>query len=164
MKRVLAVAVAMVAVVSFAACGGGGEDDAADAPTTTVEVTTTAPFEAGKAEADIRTLYATFFNDKTPTDEAVKLLEDGESLRAAIEQQRASGAATGLSTTVKTVQFQSETLASVNFDILLKGAVVAANTKGEAKFIDGRWKVNKALFCTLLGLAGQTPPACASKS
>jgi flavin reductase (DIM6/NTAB) family NADH-FMN oxidoreductase RutF len=35
--------------------------------------------------------------------------------------------------------------------------------RGQAKFIDGTWKVNKALFCTLLGLAGQTPPACAQQ-
>ncbi len=163
MKRVLAVGAACVAVVSLAACGGGDDDDSASATTTTEAAVTTsaAPFEAGKAEADIRALYATFFNDQTPTDEAVKLLEEGESLRSAIEEQRKSGAATGLSTSVKSVQFQSETLADVNFDILIKGAVVAPNTKGQAKFIDGGWKVNKALFCTLLGLAGQSPPACA---
>ena len=163
MKRVLVVGAAcIIAVMSLAACGGGGDDEASDATTTTEAVTTTAaPFEATKAEADIRALWAKFFNDQTSTDEAVKLLEEGESLRSAIDEQKKRGAAAGLTTDVKSVQFQSETLAAVNFDILLKGAVVAPNTKGEAKFIDGTWKVNKALFCTLLGLAGQTPPACA---
>jgi hypothetical protein len=162
MKRVLAVGATLLAVLALAACGGGGDDDNASATTTTEAPTTTAaPFEASKAEADIRATWATFFNDATPTDEAVKLLEEGESLRAAIDEQKKSGAAAGLTTNIKTVQFQSETLADVNFDILLKGAVVAPNTKGQAKFIDGTWKVNKALFCTLLGLAGQTPPACA---
>jgi hypothetical protein len=164
MKRVLAVGVAMVAVVSLAACGGGDDGKAADSPTTTAEVTTTVPFEAGKAEADIRALYAKFFSDTTTVDDAVQLLEEGESLRSALEQQKSSGAAKGISSTVKTVQFQSETLADVNFDILLNGKVVAANTKGQAKFIDGSWKINKALFCTLVGLAGQNPPACAAKS
>jgi ABC-type glycerol-3-phosphate transport system substrate-binding protein len=164
MKRVLAVAAAMIAVVSLGACGGGDDDKAADSPTTTAEVTTTVPFEAGKAEADIRALYAKFFTDTTTVDDAVTLLEEGESLRAALEQQKASGAAKGISSDVKTVQFQSETLADVNFDILLNGKVVAANTKGQAKFIDGKWKINKALFCTLVGLAGQNPPACAAKS
>jgi ABC-type glycerol-3-phosphate transport system substrate-binding protein len=163
MKRVLATGVACVAVVSLAACGGGGDDDSSASATTTTEAATTtaAPFEATKAEADIRATYATFFNDQTPTDVAVKLLEEGESLRSAIDEQKKSGAAAGLSTNIKAVQFQSETLADVNFDIALKGAVVAPNTKGQAKFIDGTWKVDKALFCTLLGLAGQTPPACA---
>jgi hypothetical protein len=163
MKRVLAVGATLLAVVSLAACGGGGDDDASSTTITEATTTTAAPFEAGKAEADIRATWATFFNDATPTDEAVKLLEEGESLRAAIDEQKKSGAAAGLSTTIKTVQFQSETLADVNFDILLKGTVVAPNTKGQAKFIDGTWKVNKALFCTLLGLAGQTPPACAGQ-
>ena len=163
MKRVLAVGVACLAVLSLAACGGGGDDDKASATTTEAPTTTAAPFEAAKAEADIRAAYAKLFNDQTTTDEAVKLLEDGESLRASIEEQKKSGAAKGISTSIKSVQFQSETLAAVNFDIILNGAVVAANTKGEAKFIDGSWKVNKALFCTLLGLAGQTPPACAGQ-
>lgn len=163
MKRVLAVGVAFVAMVTLAACGGGGDDDTASATTTTEKATTTTtvPFEAAKAEADIRAAYAKLFNDQTTTDEAVQLLEEGESLRAAIDEQKQSGAAKGISTSIKSVQFQSETLATVNFDILLNGAAVAPNTKGEAKFIDGTWKVNKALFCTLLGLAGQTPPACA---
>jgi hypothetical protein len=62
---------------------------------------------------------------------------------------------------VKSVQFQNEQLADVNFDLLLKGAVVAPNTKGQAKYIDGKWKVNEQLFCTLLGLAGQHPAPCA---
>ncbi|MEY2475289.1 MAG: hypothetical protein QOG87_604 [Actinomycetota bacterium] len=163
MKRVLAVGAACVAVVSLAACGGGGDDNnAASATTTTEAVTTTAaPFEAGKAEADIRALYTNFFKDTTTVDDAVKMLEEGESLRPALDEQKKSGAAKGISAAVKTVQFQSETLAAVNFDLSLNGAVVAANTKGEAKFIDGTWKINKALFCTLVGLAGQNPPACA---
>lgn len=162
MKRVLAVGVALLALVSFAACGGGGDDKKASATTTTEEVpTTAAPFEPEKAKADITTLYTTFFNDQTPTDQQVQMLENGPKMKDAIEANRKSGAAAGLSAQVKTVQFQSETLADVNFDLLLKGAVVAANTKGQAKFIDGRWKVNQQLFCTLLGLGNQHPPACA---
>ena len=163
MKRVLAVGAAFVAVVSLAACGGGGDDDNAASATTTTEAvtTTTAPFEAGKAEADIRALYTTFFTDTTTVDQAVSMLEEGESLRGALDEQKKSGAAKGISAIVKTVQFQSETLADVNFDLALNGSVVAANTKGQAKFIHGTWKINKALFCTLVGLAGQNPPACA---
>ena len=163
MKRVLVVgAVCMVVVVSLAACGGGDDDNTAAATTTTEAPTTTAaPFEAAKAEADIRALYVNFFKDTNTVDDIVKNLEEGESLRASIEEQQKSGAAKGISANVKTVQFQSETLADVNFDLSLNGAVVAANTKGQAKFIDGAWKVNKALYCTLLGLAGQTPAPCA---
>jgi hypothetical protein len=164
MKRVLAVGVALVTVLSLVACGGGDHDKAAKATTTTEEVpTTAAPFEAEKAKADITATYTKVFSDQTSLDESVKLIEDGESLRSALEQQRASGAAKGISAIIKTIQFQSETLADVNFDLALNGNVVAANTKGQAKFIDGSWKVNKALFCTLLGLAGQTPPACANQ-
>lgn len=161
MKRVLAITVVLLAL---SACGGGGDDEAADATTTTEEPTSTTAttlFDPEKAKAEITTLYSTFFNENTPTDQAVELLEGGEDLRGAIEQQRASGAAKGISTSIKSIQFRDPTVADVKFDISLNGAVVAPNTAGEAKWLDGRWKVNKALFCTLLGLAGQTPAACA---
>ncbi|MDQ1373051.1 MAG: hypothetical protein QOJ09_389 [Actinomycetota bacterium] len=159
MKRVLAAA---VVIVALGACGGSKSNDKqAAATTTTVAPTTTAPFNPDTAKADITTLYNTVFNDKTTTDQAVELIEDGPALRPAIDQQRTSGAANGLTANVKSIQFQSEILADVNFDILIKGAVVAPNTKGQAKFLDGRWKVNEQLFCTLLGLAGQHPTPCA---
>jgi ABC-type glycerol-3-phosphate transport system substrate-binding protein len=160
MKRVLA---AGAVLVMLAACGGGDDGGDEAASTTTAKPTTTvaAEFNADTARTEITTLYTTFFNDQTPIDQAVQMLEDGESLRSALEQQKASGAAAGLTAQVKSVQFRSETQADVVVDLLLKGSPVAPNTKGEAKFIDGRWKVNKALMCTLLGLAGQTPPACA---
>jgi hypothetical protein len=159
MKRVLAVGVALIVL---GACGGGGGKKSAAAPTTeaTPATTATTVFDADKAKADITTLYTTFFNEKTTTDDAVKLLEDGEALRPAIEAQRTSGAAAGISTSIKTIQLASPEKADVTFDILLKGAVVAPNTKGEAKWLDGRWKINKTLFCTLVGLAGQHPAAC----
>jgi hypothetical protein len=162
MKKHLAIAVVFLAL---AACGGGGDDESADATTTTEPTpatTATTVFEPEKAKADITTLYATFFNENTPTDEAVKLLEKGEELRGAIEEQRVSGAAKGISTKITSIQFRDPAIADVKFDILLKGEVVAPNTAGEAKWLDGRWKINKQLFCTLVGLAGQNPPACAS--
>ena len=160
MKRVLVVAVIAMLV---GACGGGGDkkDESAAATTTTVAPTTTVVFNPETAKAEITKLYTTVFNDQTPTDTAVDLLENGPALRDAIQQQRDSGAAAGLSAQVKTIQFQSETLADVNFDLLLKGNVVAPNTKGQAKFLDGKWKVNEQLFCTLLGLANQHPAPCA---
>ena len=160
-QRTLAVTVVLLAL---AGCGGGGDDETADATTTsepTPSTTATTLFDPERAKAEITTLYSTFFNENTPTDQAVELLEKGEELRAAIDQQRASGAAKGISTSIKNIQFRDPTIADVKFDILLNGQVVAPNTAGEAKWLDGRWKVNKALFCVLLGLAGQTPPACA---
>jgi hypothetical protein len=160
MKRVLAVTAIMMLV---GACGGSKSNDKQAAATTTTEAptTTAAAFNPDTAKAEITTLYTTVFNDKTTTDQAVDLIEDGPALRPAIEAQRTSGAANGLSAQVKTIQFQSETLADVNFDLLLKGAVVAPNTKGQAKFLAGKWKVNEQLFCTLLGLANQHPAPCA---
>ena len=162
MKKVLVITVALLAL---AACGGGGDDEAADATTTTeapTATTATTVFEPEKAKADITALYTTFFNDQTTTDQAVQLLEKGEELRSAIDQQRTSGAAKGITTSITSIQFRDPSVADVKFDILLNGAVVAPNTAGEAKWLDGRWKINKQLFCTLVGLAGQNPPACAA--
>ena len=162
MKRVLAITIAFLAL---AACGGGGDDESADATTTSkpsTSTTATTVFEPERAKAEITTLYTTFFNENTVTDQAVQLLEKGEELRAAIEEQRTSGAAKGVSVSVKSIQFRDPTIADVKFDIILNGTVVAPNTAGEAKWLDGRWKINKPLFCTLVGLAGQNPPACAT--
>lgn len=162
MKRVLAAGAVGVVLSVVGACGGGGDskDEAKADSTTAAAPTTTVAFNAETAKAEITTTYTTVFNDQTPIDTSVSLIENGEELRSALQAQRASGAANGLSIQIKTIQFQSEVLADVNFDLLLKGAVVAPNTKGQAKYIDGKWKVNEQLFCTLLGLAGQSPDAC----
>lgn len=159
MKRVLAVA-ATFAVLAACGGGGGGEDQAAATTTAAPSTTATTVFDGDRAKAEITTLYTTFFNDQTPTDQQVQMLENGEALKGAIEQNRTSGAATGLSVNVKSVQLSSPLEGTVNFDILLKGAVVAPNTQGKAKWLDGRWKVDQKLFCTLLNLGNQNPPAC----
>jgi hypothetical protein len=158
MKRVLAVGVALA---FLAACGGGGTKKTASANTTAPPAPVTTAFSAEAAKADITALYTTFFSDKTTTDQAVKLLENGEEMRAAIDLQRTSGAANGITAAVKTIQLQNTELADVRFDIVLKGAVVAPNTAGQAKYIGGSWKINQQLFCTLIGLAGQHPAPCA---
>jgi hypothetical protein len=160
MKRVLAGALLLV---MLGGCGGGGDKkDEASATTTTKPVSTTATtiFDAERARTEVTTMYTTFFNPATSVDDQVAHLENGAALKDAVTQNHSSGAANGLTVAVKSVQFQSPELASVNFDILLNGAVVAANTQGQAKWLDGTWKVNERLFCTLLNLGSQHPPRC----
>jgi hypothetical protein len=158
MKRVLAGAVLLVMLTG---CGGGGDDKkASDTTAPAPSTTATTVFDAEKAKADIAAVYTKLFNESTPVDEQVALLEHGEDYRDAINQQKASGSSKGVSVSVKSVQPSSPVLADVTFDILLNGAVVAANTKGQAKWIDGSWKVNERLFCTLLNLGNIHPDRC----
>jgi hypothetical protein len=53
----------------------------------------------------------------------------------------------------------SPTHAIVNFDLLIDGQVITANTTGEAVYIDGRWKLTEESFCTVVRRGGPTCPA-----
>jgi hypothetical protein len=160
MKRVLASAALLVVL---AGCGGGGGKNDAAATTTTKPVASTPPttvFDAERARTEVTAMWTAFFSEGTPVADVVAHLENGENYPDAITQQRASGSSKGVTTVVKNVNFQNPQLADVTFDIVLNGAVVVPNTKGQAKWIDGKWKVNERLFCTLLNLGNQHPPRC----
>ena len=154
---------AVVAVVLLAACGGGGDDEAdtaADGPTSTA-APATAPatvFDGDRARAEVAAAWSGFFNPANTIDQAVAGLENGEQHRASLEQQRANPANQTLAVTIKNVQLANTTQADVTFDILLNGAVALADSRGQAKYLDGRWKVGEPFFCALLA-AGQISDA-----
>jgi hypothetical protein len=58
------------------------------------------------------------------------------------------------------VQLINPKLGQVTYDIVINGNVALANTKGNAVFVDGKWKVSQQTFCLLLNLGNIHPPAC----
>jgi hypothetical protein len=153
MRRTLVTAVVVLTLVG--ACGGGGgDDDGADAAPTTTQ------FDRAKAMTDIKDMWTTQFNAAQTVDGAVGLIENGTAYREAIQQQEDSGATSGLSVVVKDVQLTNNKLGTVTYDIVINGNVALANTKGNAVFVDGKWKVSEQHFCVLLNLGNIHPPAC----
>ena len=146
-------AAAAVVLLVLGACGGGGGDDEPAAAPTTV-------FDRASAMADIKEMWTTQFNGAQTVDGAVGLIENGPTYRDAIQQQEESGATNALSVAVKDVQLTNNTLATVTYDIVINGNVALANTKGNATFVDGKWKVSEQHFCVLLNLGNIHPPAC----
>ena len=150
-RRLLAAAAVLMLL---AACGGG--DDESDAP----NVTATTAASSAQARADITAMWTSYFKAGNPVDDAVASLENGATYRDAIIQQQQSGATNGLSVVVKDVQLTNETLAAVIYDIVINGNVALANSRGNAVFVDGKWKVSEQHFCVLLNLGSINPPAC----
>jgi len=48
--------------------------------------------------------------------------------------------------------------ATVNFDLLIDGQTITANTTGEALVIDGRWRITAETFCVVVRRGGVTCP------
>jgi hypothetical protein len=154
-RRLLAPVVLLLVVL--AACGGDDDENRAD---TTSATTATTVFNADRARAEITAMWTKQFREGVTVDEAIAHLEHGESYRDALAQQKSTGSTKGLTVAVKDVQVSSPTEATVTYDILINGSVVLPNTTGQAKYIDGGWKVGEKHFCALISAANIHPPAC----
>ena len=168
MRRFLApCALVVLATLTAAGCGGGssGGSPASTDTTPAGEVSTTpaaaggtAPADVDAAKAEITTNWATFLASGTPRATAVKLLENGEQLGAALKKATAEDKATGgkRKATVTLISFTSPTEANVNYDLDAAGQVLKAS--GKAVLQDGVWKVSATTFCTLVVLGNGSRP------
>jgi hypothetical protein len=155
-----------------AACGGGssggGTTQPSSAPTsetsTTPAAAATAPADPAAAKAQIEQVWVKFFNSSTNQNIAKGLLEDGDSLGAALKLAQKEDKQTNLDrrAKVKLIKFFDATTANVTW-ILYNGTTkVLDNASGQAKFVDGQWKVSKLTFCTLVTLGNNqvAPKGC----
>lgn len=60
---------------------------------------------------------------------------------------------------VNWVTLDTATHATMNFDLLIDGRTITANTTGEALFIDGSWKITAESFCVVARRGGVACPA-----
>lgn len=54
---------------------------------------------------------------------------------------------------------ETPTHATVNFDLLIDGRTITANTTGEAVLLDGRWQITAETFCTIAHRGNVTCPS-----
>jgi hypothetical protein len=167
-----AAALALVAVLA-AACGGGssgggGTTQPSSAPSsetsTTPAASANAPADPAAAKAEIERVWVKFFNSSTNQGVAKGLLEDGDNLGAALKLAQKEDKQTNLDrrAKVKLIKFFDATTANVTW-ILYNGTTkVLDNASGQAKLVDGQWKVSKLTFCTLVTLGNNqvAPKGC----
>ncbi|MFJ8648166.1 hypothetical protein ACIRNI_18875 [Streptomyces sp. NPDC093546] len=151
----LAAAAVLVLVPTAAACGdGNGNGDAGRSPTATATSPTgDQPADQTAARQQIEKNWAAFFNPKTPVDEKVKLLENGDRMRPVLEAFSANPQAAQTSASVDDVAFTSATEADVTYDLLVGGTPALSNTKGTAVQQQDTWKVSVKTLCALVKLS-----------
>lgn len=168
--RLLLAGLAAVALVGMSACGDDDDDDGATTTTTEAEETPTteagaaAPDDPEAAEAEIRAnveeLFTSLADAGTAEDEAAKeaarqevvdLIENGEDFREGV--QAVEGLAAGLTVEVKSVEFTSDTTATIGYDLLINGSPVLPDAQGEMVLVDGTWKLSADTWSALEALA-----------
>ncbi|MCX5202160.1 hypothetical protein OG897_11950 [Streptomyces sp. NBC_00237] len=166
-------AAAVLALAATAtACGEGGEPEktppGTSAPASTGidpqpsdSASASGPAETEGAKKEVTKNWQAFFDPKVKTDQKVKLLENGETLKPLLLAFTGDERGGQTSTRVKDVRFNSATEATVTYDLLLNGAPVLPNSKGTSVLQDQRWKVSVKSLCALVKLSGNAAaPGC----
>jgi len=173
MKNSLRTAALVLVAVTAAACGGGssgggtGSSSGPSSAPSSVESTSAAPAanapaDPAAAKAEIEKVWVKFFNSSTNQGVAKTLLEDGDNLGAALKLAQKEDKQTNLDrrAKVKLIKFFDATTANVTWILYNGKTPVLDNASGQAKLVDGSWKVSKLTFCTLVTLGNnQVAPA-----
>jgi hypothetical protein len=169
MNRIrIAVPAVVATALLLAGCGGSSSPSSApssSAPSSTSAApSATAPADPTAAKAQITANWQKFFDYKTPSAQAVSLLEDGQSLGAALALAKKERDQTHIKqgAKVKVITFNSATSANVLYQLLNGTQVLLGSASGVAVYVDGQWKVGKQTFCSLvtLGNNNQAPAGC----
>jgi hypothetical protein len=92
-------------------------------------------------------------------DAEVEAVEDGPSLRASFEKLAASASnPEHPGARVTSVRLVGTNRALVTFTILSDGRDLLVDQQGGAVKIDGRWRVNRATYCSIAAVAGVICP------
>jgi hypothetical protein len=146
---------------------GGGEGGQAGGEGGGETTTTADPEEATR---EITTIVEEGINGANLADveAGVAKVEEGDSVRATIEQVASNPGFSTAEAQVKEVEVLDEEgcegasvespCAQVTFDILLNGQVALPDYKGYAVEREDTWLISKTSFCDLVGLAGLTCP------
>jgi hypothetical protein len=168
---------ALAAAAVFAACGTRvpaakpAAPTTVAAPTTTTASPTTAPpttatpapptTSVATAKAEITANWEKFFQHGATVAQRIALLQNGEALRQAVEQNAANPLQQQATAKVTNVTLTSPTTAAVTYDVYLNGKVALPKAQGMAVLDGGTWKVAQASFCSLVSLSSTAPvPGC----
>ncbi len=124
---------------------------------------------SASTESVIAANWEAFFSPKTPVDQKINLLQDGQQIASYVKAQASSSLAAQASAKVTSVTLVSSTRAKVVYTILENGKPMLSNQTGVSVYQDGTWKVGLASFCSLMALdaGGKTsslPSACKTSS
>lgn len=103
-----------------------------------------------------------FTGGQADPDAALAAVQDGPALRPAVEQARRNfpEAVTTSRPTVGEVVFLEPTTAAVTFALSYRGGINFGDQIGYAVLVDGRWRVARETYCTVMSWAGaDCPPA-----
>jgi hypothetical protein len=140
------------------AAGCGSKSSPSSSPTPAASPT------PATVEAQVKANWEKFFAAATPAADRIALLQKGPQFASVIEAQAKSPLAQGSSAKVTAVTVVSATKAKVTYSILLSGAVVLPDQKGQAVLDAGVWKVSAKSFQALLTLEGQSGAGSPSAS
>jgi hypothetical protein len=168
-SRPAAWAAAAVLVLGPLAAACGDDGDGGSGPTTTPPTTAATPesptqgaepADPAAAEQQIKKNWTTFFDPSAPTDEKVKVLQNGEALRPVLSAFSSDKNAARVSAEVTGVQFTSPTRANVTYNLMVAGNTALPDAKGTAVLEGDTWKVSQKALCALVELspnAGAVP-------
>ena len=164
--RGFTIALAIVGGLILAACSssGGNNNSNTSASTPATSSASTSPsasLDRTAAAAQIKKNWEAFFSKDTPLDQKLAYLENGDTMRAVVQQFGADPRTGQASAKVTGVFVSSATAATVNYQVLLNGKVALPNAVGTAVFENGVWKVSDSTMCGLFGLMGGAKiPGC----
>ncbi|MEV6249283.1 hypothetical protein AB0M38_24190 [Streptomyces sp. NPDC051742] len=160
----LVAAAVLVLTPAVASCSDDGEGRSADletsAPPGTTPPDADEPDDPAAAEAEITENWTAFFDPKTPVDEKVRLLEDGEEMRGVLGAFAGDKNAALTSAKVTGVEFTSDTEANVTYDLLVGGNPALPDAQGTSVLQDDTWKVSVRTLCGLVEMSGVTVQGC----
>ncbi|MEU3608167.1 hypothetical protein AB0E83_22375 [Streptomyces sp. NPDC035033] len=162
----LAAAAALLLTPALAACSD-------DEPATGDQVTSVpppgmtarppaaeAPEDPAAARAEITRNWQAFFDAGTPAAERVKLLENGEKMRAVLTAFANNPQAAASTAEVTGIEFTSASGADVTYDLKVGGNPVLPDSRGTSVLQDDTWKVSAKTLCGLVKLSGVTVEGC----
>jgi len=163
--------IAVAATVTACGSSGGSGGSPTTSPASPTTATTSPPATGGTGsaadQATIKANWEAFFNNKTPVNKRIALLENGQQFASTIHAMAGSGLAALATAKVTQVTVNSPSQATVKYDILVGGTPELKGQTGVAVKQGGTWKVGVKSFCGLLIIenAGKTsglPSACKS--
>ncbi len=105
-----------------------------------------------------------FFDYRTPRDQKIALLENGDQLGQAVDFFNNPQGKDRLKLLVRVhrVKFTSPTQATVRYAMFNEAQLLLPDAAGVAVLVDNTWKVSQPTFCTLAELrnSGRPLPGC----
>jgi hypothetical protein len=145
--------------LTLAACSSSSSSTPPSSPSATSASSSSAPTGSGSepnsgagATSAIEANWAKFFDAKTPTDERLTLLQNGQTFAAVIKAQAGSTLAAAATSKVTHVTLSGTSQAYVTYEILVGGKSALSGQQGVAVYQNGIWKVGDKSFCGLLKL------------